>query len=97
MKKGSCLTSYKPLTLFQALPIVNLTMQILLFSMQAELMGQLCSEQAPSLPSSQNQPELHITKTSTFVTHQLKWKSSSLNRVRECSASYCLKCPAFVH
>lgn len=83
-----CLTmSYKPLTVFQALPTVNLKMQILLLSMQTELMGQLCFEQTPSPPSSQNPPELHIMKTSTSVTHQLERKGNSPNRIREHSES----------
>lgn len=92
MYKGSCPTmSYKSFTLFQALPIMNLTVQFFLLSIQTELMGQLCSEQTPSPPSSQNQPEFCIMKTSNFVTCQLKWKSNSLNRVREHSERYCLK------
>lgn len=84
--------SNTPLILHQALPTARkLPMQILLFSIQAEFTVQLCSEQTLSLPFSQNLPELHIIKPSTSVTHQLKWKSNSQNRVREHSESFYLK------
>lgn len=75
--------SNKPLTLFQILSMAGkFPVQILPFSIQAEFMVQLCSEHALTLPFSQNLPELCIMKTSTSVTHQLKWKSNSKNRVK---------------
>lgn len=44
-----------------------------------------------SFPFLHNLPELHMMKTCTSVTHQLKWKSNSQNRVREHSESFYLK------
>jgi len=77
------MVSNKPFTLFQALPTAGkFPKQVLLFSIQAEFMVQLCSEQTLSVPFSQNLPELCIRKTSVSVTRKLKRKSNSQNRVK---------------